>query len=137
MKSDVSGKRKLKKDSEEKTSRKKYSPLEKAAYKAKKAREKMGKVAPEGKKWNTGTSKTVIRVSTKTNSTSGERTMVAPVAAFLVIDRRTVANPFRYQLSADEKLTPETRGNFVASFNSEDHRSPLWLIEARKEIYIK
>jgi len=50
MKWDSSGKRKREKASGEKTSRKKYSPLEKAAYKAKKAGGKMGKAAPEGQK---------------------------------------------------------------------------------------
>jgi len=49
-KSDSSAKRKREKDSGEKTSRKKYSPSEKAAYKAKKAGEKMGKAASEGQK---------------------------------------------------------------------------------------
>ena len=49
-KSDSSGKRERKKESGEKTSRKKYSPSEEAAYKAKKAGEKMGQVAPEGQK---------------------------------------------------------------------------------------
>jgi len=50
MKSDSRGKRKGEKDSGEKTSRKNYSPSEKATYKAKKAGEKMGKEAPEGQK---------------------------------------------------------------------------------------
>jgi len=49
-KSDSSGKRKREKDSGEKTSRKRYSPSEKAVYKAKKAGEKTGKAAPEGQK---------------------------------------------------------------------------------------
>jgi len=63
--------------------------------------------------------------------------MAAPIAAFQVIDGRTVANPFRYRLSAEERSTPATRGNFVPNFNHEDHRSPPWLIEARKEFHIK
>ena len=50
MKSDSSGKPKCVKDSREKTSQKKYSPSEKAAYKAKKAGEKTGKKAPQGQK---------------------------------------------------------------------------------------
>jgi len=48
MKSDSSGKRKRQKDTGEKPSRKKYSPSEKATYKAKKAGEKMGKAASKG-----------------------------------------------------------------------------------------
>jgi len=50
MKSNSSGKRKREKDSGGKTSRKKYSPSEKAVDKAKKAGEKLEKVAPEGQK---------------------------------------------------------------------------------------
>jgi len=50
MKSDSSGKRKREKDSGEKPFWKKYSPSEKAAYKAKKAGEKRGKAASEGQK---------------------------------------------------------------------------------------
>jgi len=49
-KSDWSGKHKRAKDWGEKTSPKKYSSSEKAAYKAKKAAEKMGKSAPEAQK---------------------------------------------------------------------------------------
>jgi len=130
-KSDSSGKRKLKKDSGEKTSRKMYSPSEKAAYKANKAGEKIGKAAPEGQKVEHPNFKDAPSGIPKTKSTSGEKTTVAPVVAFQDIYGRTVADPFRYQLSADERSPPATRGNFVPSSNREDHRSPPWLIEAR------
>jgi len=137
MKSDSSGKREREKDSGEKTSRKSTLHRRKPPIKQKRQEKKWGMRDMMDKKWNTRTSKMVIRVSTKTKWTSCERTMVVPVAAFQVIDGRTVANLFRYQLSTDERSTTETRGNFVPSFNREDQRSPMWLIEAGKEIQIK
>ena len=113
MKSDSSGKRKPEKDSAEKISLKKYSPSEKAAYKVKRLGEKTGKQHLRVKNWNTRIVKTLILEFTKTESTSDERTTVAPLVAFQGINGRTVADPFRYGLSADKKSTTATQGNFV------------------------
>jgi len=137
MKPDSSGKRMRAKDSGEKPSRKSTLHRRKPAIKQKRQEKKCKRRHLRDKKWNNRTLKALTRVSTKTKSTSGRRTMVAPIAGFQVIGGRSVANPFRYQLMAHERSTHATRGNFVPSSNREDHRSRPWLIKVREQIHTK
>jgi len=121
-KSDLSGKLKLEKDSDEKSSRKKYSPLEKASNKAKPAGQKMRKVAPEGEKVecpsfkeaHSGIQEEEIK---KRRENDGCTHCRIPGH----IEGKTVDGPFKYRQLADRRLTTTMVECFVPSSNHEDH----------------